>query len=154
MTYNQELTLFEVDPIVPTPGGRRKKGRRRTATPDASTAVATVIAGAPPAQDVGVADHQRPLWPELPPTLDVVSAGTLLGVGRTLAYRLVRQGKWPTHVVRAGGKIMIPTVPLLEFLGITESELPRVLALSTGSPIGLDPLVNAGGRLRPPVERR
>jgi hypothetical protein len=55
----------------------------------------------------------------LPPTLDVVSAGALLGVGRTIAYRLVREDAWPTHVVRVGRKIVIPTVPLLEFLGIS-----------------------------------
>jgi hypothetical protein len=48
-----------------------------------------------------------------------VSAGALLGVGRTIAYRLVREGAWPTHVVRVGRKVVIPTVPLLEFLGIS-----------------------------------
>lgn len=39
-----------------------------------------------------------------------------LGVGRTLAYELVRNDAWPTPVVRAGKLIKIPTAPLLELL--------------------------------------
>jgi hypothetical protein len=53
---------------------------------------------------------------ELPPTLDVVTAGRLLGIGRTLAYRLVRTGKWPTRVIRLGDSIRIPTQPVLALL--------------------------------------
>jgi excisionase family DNA binding protein len=52
----------------------------------------------------------------LPPTLTVPQAAQVLGIGRTLAYELVRTGAWPTPIVRAGRLIKIPTAPLLELL--------------------------------------
>ena len=52
----------------------------------------------------------------LPPTLDLVAAATLLGIGRTCAYGLVSRGEWPTPVIRAGRCIRIPTAPLVELL--------------------------------------
>lgn len=77
--------------------------------------------------------HEQP--PALPPTLDVVAAGRLLGIGRTVAYRLVREGRWPTHVVHVGRKIKIPTAPLLEFLGlpVTYPAEPVSTVVRTGS---------------------
>ena len=54
-----------------------------------------------------------------PAVLDLPEAARLLGVGRTLAYQLVREGNWPTPVVRVGRLIKIPTRPLLEYLGVT-----------------------------------
>jgi len=52
----------------------------------------------------------------LPPVLDVPTAGRVLGIGRSLAYELVRTGAWPTTVVRVGKLIRIPTAPLLMLL--------------------------------------
>jgi hypothetical protein len=40
----------------------------------------------------------------------------MLGIGRTLAYELVRTGEWPTPVVRVGRLIKIPSGPLIELL--------------------------------------
>jgi predicted DNA-binding transcriptional regulator AlpA len=54
----------------------------------------------------------------LPPTLDLMAAARLLGVGRTVAYELVREGQWPTPIIRAGRKIRVPTAPLLSLLGL------------------------------------
>lgn len=54
----------------------------------------------------------------LPPTLDLMAAARLLGVGRTVAYELVRQGQWPTPIIRAGRKIRVPSAPLLSLLGL------------------------------------
>jgi excisionase family DNA binding protein len=53
----------------------------------------------------------------LPPVLDLLTAASLLGIGRTTAYELVRTGQWPTPVVRLGRIIRIPTAPLMELLG-------------------------------------
>ena len=53
---------------------------------------------------------------ELPLVVDLVRAAELLGIGRTLAYQLVRTGEWPTPVIRVGRLIRVPSVPLLEFL--------------------------------------
>jgi hypothetical protein len=55
---------------------------------------------------------------QLPPTLDLVDAARLLGIGRTLAYEMVREETWPTPVIRTGRKIRIPTAPLLMLLGV------------------------------------
>jgi excisionase family DNA binding protein len=55
---------------------------------------------------------------KLPPTLDLVEAARMLGIGRTLAYEMVREGSWPTPIVRAGRKIRVPTRPLLALLGV------------------------------------
>jgi hypothetical protein len=43
-------------------------------------------------------------------------AAALLGVGRTTAYRLIRDQQWPTLVFRLGRLIGIPTQPLLDLL--------------------------------------
>lgn len=62
---------------------------------------------------------QRVNVEDLPPTIDLLTAAGLLGVGRTAAYRLVREGRWPTPVVRAGRLIRVPTAPLLAAIGLT-----------------------------------
>ena len=54
----------------------------------------------------------------LPPTLDIVTAGRLLGIGRTTAYQLARHGQFPVPVLRIGGGYRVPTAPLLALLGI------------------------------------
>jgi len=55
-------------------------------------------------------DHRAPA------VLDLCEAAALLGVGRTTAYKLVREQKWPTPVLRLGRLIKIPTQPLLDLL--------------------------------------
>lgn len=55
----------------------------------------------------------------LPAVLDLAHAAALLGVGRTTAYKLVRDGLWPTPVLRLGRPIKIPTQPLLDLLAGT-----------------------------------
>ncbi|GEM_PF-1026228 len=52
----------------------------------------------------------------LPPVLDVPQAAAMLGLGRTAAYKLVAEQRWPTPVLRLGRLIKIPTQPLLELL--------------------------------------
>jgi excisionase family DNA binding protein len=54
----------------------------------------------------------------LPAVIDVVTAAEVLGIGRTVAYQLIRAGAFPTPVLRVGGQVKIPTAPLLELLGI------------------------------------
>jgi hypothetical protein len=52
----------------------------------------------------------------LPAVLDVPEAARLLGIGRTLAYELVRTNQWPTPIIRVGRLIKIPSGPLLELV--------------------------------------
>ena len=58
----------------------------------------------------------------LPALLDVPTAAKVLGIGRSLAYDLVRRGEWPTTVLHIGKLIKIPSAPLLALL----SEQPGV----------------------------
>ena len=53
---------------------------------------------------------------DIPVVLDVPQAAHLLGIGRTLAYELVRTDQWPTPVIRIGRLIRIPSGPLLELI--------------------------------------
>jgi excisionase family DNA binding protein len=53
---------------------------------------------------------------ELPRFLTVPEAAQILGIGRTLAYELIRTNAWPTPVVRLGKLIKIPTGPLLDLI--------------------------------------
>ncbi len=52
----------------------------------------------------------------LPTVLDLPAAATLLGIGRTMAYELVRDDAWPTPIIRLGKLIKVPTRPLLDLL--------------------------------------
>jgi predicted DNA-binding transcriptional regulator AlpA len=56
---------------------------------------------------------QRGVWPAV---LDVPQAARLLGIGRTLAYELIRTDQWPTPVLRIGRLIRIPSRPLIELI--------------------------------------
>ena len=56
----------------------------------------------------------------LPVVVDLPTAARLLGIGRTSAYELVRTGRWPTPVIRAGRLIRVPTAPLLVLLCLAE----------------------------------
>lgn len=61
---------------------------------------------------------------QLPPILDVPTAAHVLGIGRSLAYQLVRTGDWPTPVLRVGKLIKIPTAPLVRLLDQAQTAAP------------------------------
>ena len=52
---------------------------------------------------------------QLPVMLDLPGA-QMLGIGRTLAYELVRTGNWPTPILRLGRLIKVPSGPLVNLL--------------------------------------
>jgi hypothetical protein len=62
--------------------------------------------------------HRPPVGGEerLPAVLDVPEAARMLGIGRTLAYELVRTDEWPTPVIRIGRLVKVPIQPLLDYL--------------------------------------
>ena len=60
-----------------------------------------------------------------PAMLTVCQAAEILGVGRTLAYALIKADAWPTPVVRVGRLIKIPAAPLRQLV-------------STGSSVRID----------------
>ena len=51
-------------------------------------------------------------------TVGVEEAARLLGIGRTLAYRLARRGELPVQVIRIVRVLRIPTAPLRALLGL------------------------------------
>jgi excisionase family DNA binding protein len=53
---------------------------------------------------------------QAPTALSVEQAATMLGIGRTLAYELIRSGDWPTPILHLGRLIKIPSGPLMSLL--------------------------------------
>jgi excisionase family DNA binding protein len=53
---------------------------------------------------------------QLPAAVDLLTAAKMLGIGRTMAYRLVRTGDWPTPLIRIGRLIRVPREPLADLL--------------------------------------
>jgi hypothetical protein len=51
-------------------------------------------------------------------TTDVVTAGSVLGFGRTTAYRLAREGQFPVPVSKVGGRYLVAVAHLLQAVGI------------------------------------
>ncbi len=58
----------------------------------------------------------------LPVVVDLLTAATALGIGRTTAYELVRTGRWPTPVLRLGNRIRVPTAALRELLSLSTAD--------------------------------
>jgi len=72
-----------------------------------------------PAKEAAASDDRKPApTPALPAVIDVETAGRLLGLGRSAAYQLVKDGAWPTPVLRLGRRWRVLTAPLLALLGV------------------------------------
>jgi hypothetical protein len=50
-------------------------------------------------------------------TTDVATAGAVLGIGRTKAYELAKNGEFPVPLLRVGRRYLVPTQGLLSLLG-------------------------------------
>jgi hypothetical protein len=61
---------------------------------------------------------------------DVETAGQILGIGRTVAYRLAKEGV-PTPIRKVGGQYRVPVKGLLDFLDGIEPE-GRILGEAVG----------------------
>ena len=57
---------------------------------------------------------------------DLVTAGQVLGIGRTVAHQLAKRGEFPVPVLRVGHKYVVPVAPLLEILGVHEEPAAAV----------------------------
>lgn len=51
-------------------------------------------------------------------TLSVPEAAALLGLSPERVYTLIRQDKFPTPVLHLGTRVVVPTQPLLDALGV------------------------------------
>jgi excisionase family DNA binding protein len=71
--------------------------------------------------------------PETKPTLSVTEAATLLDVGRATAYQAIKDGTWPTAVIRIGANVIrIPTADLLRVLKVGEDVVPEDWSVTMG----------------------
>ncbi|GAB2514025.1 helix-turn-helix domain-containing protein [Nocardiopsis aegyptia] len=57
---------------------------------------------------------------QLPPTIDLMTAARILGIGRTKAYELARADDFPCRVVRIGGLYRVSTADLLRVIGAAD----------------------------------
>jgi hypothetical protein len=57
-------------------------------------------------------------------TFDVAFAAAALGYGQAGAYEAIRDGTWPTPVIRSGRYIRIPAGAVLRVLGISAEATP------------------------------
>ncbi|OLT24916.1 hypothetical protein BJF83_23555 [Nocardiopsis sp. CNR-923] len=62
---------------------------------------------------------------QLPVVLDPVTAGRMLGLGRTTTYRLLRTGAFPVPAHRAGRAWVVPTAGVLAHLGLDAAVFHR-----------------------------
>ena len=53
-------------------------------------------------------------------TVDVETAGAILGIGRSKSYELAKSGEFPVRVLRIGRRYLVPTPGILALLGITD----------------------------------
>ena len=53
-----------------------------------------------------------------PSTVDIVTAGRAVGVGRTKAHQMARTGTFPVRVLVIGKRYRVSTAELCSFLGI------------------------------------
>jgi hypothetical protein len=64
---------------------------------------------------------QAMTFPELfrlPTVVDLATAARAIGVHANTAYRMVAAGRFPSPVMRPGWRYIVPTLPLMEALGI------------------------------------
>ena len=58
-------------------------------------------------------------------TTDLETAATILGIGRTLAYELVKNNQFPVRIIRLGRRTRISVPELIAYLTGEEHSLPR-----------------------------
>jgi hypothetical protein len=56
---------------------------------------------------------------------DLVTAGSVLGMGRTKAHELARMGCFPVPVIRHGRRYVVPVAPILHLLHLDSEQTNR-----------------------------
>ncbi len=65
---------------------------------------------------------------------DLVTAASVLGIGRTAAYELARARRFPAPVLRLGNRYVVPVAGLLKVLDVDPEGQPASSA-SVSSPL-------------------
>ena len=71
-------------------------------------------AAARPSNEVWTIDAVRGLRA----TIDIETAGAILGIGRSKSYELAKSGTFPVRVLRIGKRYLVPTPSILALLEI------------------------------------
>ena len=80
-------------------------------------------------------------------TTDLVTAGSIFGLGRTSTYQQAQRGQLPFPVFKVGHKYVVPVPSLLHVLGATPIvPAPRSVADDTAAGGGLAGLVDGRGK--------
>lgn len=69
----------------------------------------------------------------LPAVTSLETAGRALGIGRTKAYQLARDGQFPVPVIRAGRAWLVPAAGLRTLLGLPAAGTARGQPPADGS---------------------
>jgi hypothetical protein len=56
--------------------------------------------------------------PEDKPLMDLVPAGRVFGIGRTMSYQQAREGTFPVEVLRIAGRLKVRTADMRRYLGL------------------------------------
>lgn len=67
----------------------------------------------------------------LPLTVDLVTAGRAIGVGRSKSYQMVAEDTFPLKVLRLGHRYRIVTADLLSLLGVAPNTSAAAPASAT-----------------------
>jgi hypothetical protein len=57
--------------------------------------------------------------------IDITTAGEILGMGRSGAYVLLYEGRFPVPTFKVGRRTLVPTAPLLKLLGLADDDDDR-----------------------------
>jgi excisionase family DNA binding protein len=63
---------------------------------------------------------------------DLVTAASVLGIGRTTAYAMARRGVFPVPVCRVGRRYRVPLAPILRLLAL-DADQPTVAVREAGA---------------------
>jgi hypothetical protein len=61
-------------------------------------------------------------------TTDIVTAGSVLGIGRTTAYRLARSGEFPVPLLKVGNRYLVAVAHLLSAVGLQATSVEATSA--------------------------
>lgn len=64
-------------------------------------------------------------------TTELVTAGSVIGLGRSASYELARRGEFPVPVLKVGHRYRVVTAHLRELLGVS----PEPTETSAGAPL-------------------
>ncbi len=59
----------------------------------------------------------------LPAVINLVTAGEILGIGRTQSYRLAKTGNFPVKILRIGSRYKVPTSLIRRHLSVDETSI-------------------------------